>query len=151
MPAICRIVNMSNYIDLTYVQNRMDNDHLANLSSSSGTIASGVVNAVIDSAEGMFDSYVNNRYDTPVTDNEMVKSHVYNIFARMMHQRRPGKIPQNLEDGYNKTIEFLEKVSMGEMSLNNNRRGVVYDDSRENEGRIFEFVNEDDDNYQEFP
>lgn len=142
---------MGNYIDDTYVSNMIDATTLAQLSSSTGALDTSVVDEIIDAAEGILDSFICNRYPTPVTATEMVKAHTYNIFLKIMYNRRPGKIPENIINDYNMTLDFLRAVARGELSLNNSRNLPDYDNSRYDEGKVFEFFDKDDDSYISFP
>jgi len=112
---------MGNYIDADDLIGRLNGTTLQDLldtENTSGDIAQGLMDSIIERAEGVVDGYISTRYTTPVGSGALVQEWalrcaMYELYARSMCP----EIPEKIKDAYKDALAMLDKVAAGKLLL----------------------------------
>jgi len=111
---------MGNYLTTAQAIEKLPRQYEA-LYNHDGVVAEDEIGADIDEAEGEVDAYLAVRYSVPVTAGAhaaLLRGWTRKIWQYLAWLRSPGqKVPESVEAAYKATIEKLEKVAAGELSL----------------------------------
>ncbi len=149
------------YTTFAKMKTRYDDRTLVKLSDDAGTglIASACVEALIDRASGFINRYICKRYSTSATaTNGCLENICEEITMTLLYDRR-GDVPPAIMETHRANIEYLISISEGVNDLPGQsakedvfipKDAASYADSG-NTGKLLEFLDEDSDDFTEYP